>query len=62
MSKILLVLILAAAPTLALAKEQKKAPVVKSCAAYGEGFKWVESARSCVKIGGYVRFEAGRSR
>ncbi len=31
----------------------------KSCAEYGQGFVWVETASSCVKMGGYVRFQAG---
>lgn len=34
----------------------------KPCAEYGEGFRRVEGTSTCVKIGGYVRFQAGRSR
>lgn len=31
----------------------------RSCAEYGEGFVWVETSSSCVKMGGYVRFQTG---
>lgn len=31
----------------------------KSCAEHGQGFVWVESTSSCVKMGGYVRFQTG---
>ena len=34
----------------------------KACAEYGEGFRRVEGTSTCVKIGGYVRFQTGRSR
>lgn len=34
----------------------------KDCAEYGEGFRRVEGTSSCIKVGGYVRFQAGRSR
>jgi len=34
----------------------------RSCAAYGEGFVWVEASSSCVKMGGYVRFQTGTGR
>ena len=34
----------------------------KSCKAFGEGFVYIESTGSCVKAGGYLRFEAGSSR
>ena len=34
----------------------------KACAEYGEGFRQVEGTSTCVKIGGYVRFQTGRSR
>lgn len=34
----------------------------KPCAEYGEGFRRVEGSSTCVKIGGYVRFQTERSR
>jgi len=43
------------------AQKDTKRPA-KPCPEYGEGFVRVEGTSSCVKVGGYVRFEAGRSR
>lgn len=34
----------------------------KPCAEYGEGYRRVEGTSTCVKIGGYVRFQTGQSR
>ena len=34
----------------------------KPCAEYGEGFRRIEGSSTCVKIGGYVRFQTGRTR
>jgi hypothetical protein len=32
----------------------------KSCSEYGEGFVYVPASDTCVKVGGYFRFDAGR--
>jgi hypothetical protein len=42
----------------------KTAPVKRatSCSAYGEGFVNVPGTDTCIKLGGYVRSEAGVSR
>jgi len=37
----------------------KKLKPASSCASYGPGFVWVESAGSCVKIGGSVELQTG---
>ena len=31
----------------------------KSCSDYGDGFVYVPASDTCVKVGGYVRFDAG---
>ncbi len=43
------------------AQKDTKRPA-KPCPEYGEGFVRVEGTSSCVKVGGYVRFETSRSR
>ena len=42
----------------------KSAPVkgATSCSIYGEGFVKLPGSDTCVKVGGYVRTEAGTSR
>jgi hypothetical protein len=69
MRKIIILAIVGALPTCAAAAELPKkttAPPreVKTnpCAAYGAGFVKVEGSTTCVKIGGTVSVEAGRSR
>jgi hypothetical protein len=39
----------------------KRAAAGNSCAAYGAGFTKVEGTETCVKIGGVIRLDAGRS-
>ena len=34
----------------------------KSCANYGPGFVYIPATDGCIKIGGFVRMEAGGSR
>jgi hypothetical protein len=34
----------------------------KSCSDYGDGFVYVPASDTCVKVGGYVRFDAGVNR
>ena len=34
----------------------------KPCAEYGEGYVRIEGSSTCVKVSGYVRFQAGTSR
>jgi hypothetical protein len=31
----------------------------KSCSDYGDGFVYVPASDTCVKVGGYLRFDAG---
>jgi Porin subfamily len=69
MQKIIITTIVGALPTCVAAAElPKKTPPppreVKTnpCAAYGAGFVKVEGSTTCVKIGGNVSVEAGRSR
>jgi hypothetical protein len=65
----MIVAILGALPAWAAAAELPKKTTtppreVKTnpCAAYGAGFVKVEGSATCVKIGGTVSVEAGRSR
>ncbi len=76
MIKIVLATIIFALPVRALAaepavKSSKKGSDIKSsdikssgkpCAEYGAGFVRLEGSSTCVKVSGYVRFQAGRSR
>ena len=74
MRKIIIAVIVALLPTLLAAAELPKrstetpqlAPprqtVHNPCAAYGPGFVKVEGSSTCVKVGGSVRVETGRSR
>lgn len=70
-----LAIVLAALPVLALAgepsaKQSKKTSEkaadtkasAKPCSEYGAGFVRLEGSSTCVKIGGYVRFQTGVSR
>jgi hypothetical protein len=41
-------------------KDSKRA--AKACPEYGEGFVRGEGTSSCIKVGGYVRYETSRSR
>lgn len=34
---------------------------INPCAAYGAGFVWVAGSSTCVKVGGTIRVEGGRS-
>jgi hypothetical protein len=74
MKKIIIAVIAALLPTLIAAAElprkQTDAPRAPTprpaasnpCAAYGAGFVKVEGSSTCVKVGGSVSVEAGRSR
>jgi Porin subfamily len=69
MRKIIIATIFGALPTCVAAAELPKKTTtppreVKTnpCAAYGAGFVKVEGSTTCVKIGGNVSVEAGRSR
>jgi hypothetical protein len=75
MKKIIIAVIAAMLPTLLAAAELPKKstetpqpapqprPVIGNpCAAYGAGFVKVEGSSTCVKVGGSVSVEAGRSR
>ena len=68
MRRLAVAIMLTACPTIAYAAEPTPKPAKKSadqqsrqksCAEYGAGFKRVEGSNSCVKIGGYVRFQSG---
>jgi hypothetical protein len=72
MKKIIMAVIAALLPTLLAAAELPKkstetpepAPrpaMVNPCAAYGPGFIKVEGSSTCVKVGGSVSVEGGRS-
>ena len=50
----------ASAATKASPKSETKAKA-KACSEYGAGFRQLEGTGSCVKIGGYVRYQTGRS-
>jgi hypothetical protein len=69
MRNVIIATIVGALPTCAAAAELPKKTTtppreVKAnpCAAYGAGFVKVEGSGTCVKIGGSVGVEAGRSR
>jgi hypothetical protein len=77
MRKIIRATVIMALPAMAFAaepagKQPKKAADTKSqtdarsqtkpCAEYGAGFVRLEGSSTCVKVSGYVRFQAGRSR
>jgi len=46
--------------TKAAPKSEAKAKT-KACSEYGAGFRQLEGTGSCVKVGGYVRYQTGRS-
>jgi Porin subfamily len=55
------------APKLSLPRSSgvaKAAPIrpTKSCSQYGDGYVYVPASDTCVKLGGYVQFDAGVSR
>ena len=69
MRMIICTIVLAALPSLVWAAELPKKSAsppremkANPCAAYGAGFVRVEGTTTCVKVGGTVRVEAGRSK
>lgn len=74
----ILAAVIAALPAVAMAAESKGKPAAqkpadtkvqtstgsqaKPCAEYGEGYVKLEGTSTCVKVSGYVRFQAGRAR
>jgi hypothetical protein len=69
MRRIIIASIIAVLPTCVAAAElPRKTPdpprdaKVRPCPAYGAGFVKVEGSTTCVKVGGSIRVETGRSR
>ncbi|ARQ01102.1 porin [Pseudorhodoplanes sinuspersici] len=77
MKQIALAAVAVALPAMGLAAEPNSKPTkkpadtkgqtshksqTKPCSEYGEGFVRLEGSSTCVKVSGYVRFQAGRSR
>ncbi len=54
---IIAVAAMAASAPAAELPSSEPAPEAKNCESYGEGFVYVPSTGTCVKIGGYVRGE-----
>jgi hypothetical protein len=69
MTKIIIAALVAMLPACVAAAEQPRKPTAaprpvrgNPCAAFGPGFVKVEGSSTCIKVGGSVSVEAGRSR